>query len=555
MKQALVILKSIVIFLLVISSHGLASEKKLPVIDGKATVATVNDAPITLEEFNRAIAASHATRPGKKKAGRIDYSSILDRMINTRLIVVEARNMGLDELPEIRTMVDNYAKESLIEFLLEEYVKDIKADEDEVEKVYKEIVKEWKITSVKFEKEDAVKKFEAEMKAGRNFDEEVKKAVEEGVAKSAIEGEHVRNKDLTLPVAQLVSKMEVGSISPIVSVGKKGFVIFRLEGMRVPEEEDPEARERAAREALNQKRIQAARDYYQDLRKKYVTLNEKLLDSLDYESPEPGFEKLLEDDRVIAEIRGEKAVTVGELSKALKQKFYHGVQRSIESKRINKRKTGVLEDMLQRRVLLKEALKQGVDQTDAYKNRVEEYENSVIFGAFIKRVVTPDIRLDEKELKRYYKEHSDEFTYPQMLRIKSLVFGKRSDAVEAIDALTKGTDFGWLSSRAGGQVDKNKEGLFKFEGKLLTLTSLPEDVSKAVSGAKPGDFRLYVSPEGYFYVLYIYHVIPARPQPFEGVKKEIAEEVFGHKVKKAVEIYADKLREYYPVEIYAKDLK
>jgi hypothetical protein len=66
---------------------------------------------------------------------------------------------------------------------------------------------------------------------------------------------------------------------------------------------------------------------------------------------------------------------------------------------------------------------------------------------------------------------------------------------------------------------------------------------------------LYESPGGYFYVLYIYHLIPAEPRPFESVKKDIAKEVFKDKARKAVEDYTDQLREYYPVKIYAKGLQ
>ena len=226
-----------------------------------------------------------------------------------------------------------------------------------------------------------------------------------------------------------------------------------------------------------------------------------------------------------------------------------------KKKRINKKKASVLEGMLEKRVLLKEALIQGIDKTEAYQNRVKEYRDSVIFGAFIQKVVTPGIKLDVKDLKTYYKENSGEYTFPEMMRIKSLVFGERSDAVNAIDKIRKGTDFSWLSSHAEGQVDKNSEGLLKFDGNLLALTNLPEEVQKTVTGAKTGDLRLYVSPEDYFYVLYIYNVIPAKPQPFENVKKEIAQKVFDDKVKKAIEAYADKLKEYYPVKIYAKDLR
>ena len=93
------------------TTPAVAADRKLPVIDGKEIVATVDGAPITLEELNRAIAAAHAERPQKTTAGRVDFSNIMDRLITTRLIALEARNMGLDELPEIKGEVNAYARQ------------------------------------------------------------------------------------------------------------------------------------------------------------------------------------------------------------------------------------------------------------------------------------------------------------------------------------------------------------------------------------------------------------------------------------------------------------
>ena len=534
---------------------GYGSEEKLPVIDGKLTVATVNEEPITLEEFNRAIAALHKSRRAEERAGRIDYSKIMNRLINTRLIMLEARNIGLDELSEVKKLVADYSSETLMELLLEGQVRGVKADEDEVEKIYQEMVQEWQVSSVRFAKEEAAKKFEEKIKGGNNFEEAVKKALEEGTAEEGEVGQYLKDKDLAPQVAQVVAKMEIGSTTPVVAIGEKGFIILRLEGKRFPAEEDAEAMERARRQVLNQARVKAAGDYYEDLRKRYVKVNEKLIDGLDYESEQPGFDSLLKDKRVIVEVSGGQPVTVGELTKALKQKFYHGVERAIEAKQVNKKKYEVLERVVEKRILLKEAFKQGIDSEDEYKYRVKEYEISVIFGAFIEKVISPDIKLIQEELKAYYQENSEKYTLPEMMRIKELVFGKKSDAVSALEKLGKGTDFNWLSSNAEGQVDKSTKGLLKFKGELLTVSSMPEGVQKTMSGANPGDFRLYESPEGYFYVLYIYHLIPAELQPFESVKGDIAKKVFKDKARKAVEDYADQLREYYPVKIYAKDLQ
>ena len=532
-----------------------AAEGKLPIIDGELAVATVNDEPITLEEFNRAIAASHAARPGTKTAGRIDYSKIINRMINTRLVVLEARNIGLDDLPQVKKMVADYSRSNLIELLLEGYVKDIKPDQDEVKKIYQEMVQERQVSSVRFAKEELAKNFQEKIKSGSSFEEAVKNAVDEGIAEEGVLGQYLKEKDLAPQIAQVVSKMEIGSTSPVVAIGGKGFIILRLEGKRFPEEEDAEAMERARRQVLNQERVKAAKGYYQDLKKKYVRTNKELIDGLDYESEEPGFDNLLKDKRVIVEINGEQSVTVGELTEALKQKFFHGVERAIKAKEVNKSKDQVLEGILEKRILLKEALKKGIDRSDEYKNRIKDYEISAVFGAFVNKVIIPDIKLDQKELKNHYQKNVAKYTFPEMMRIKELVFGKKSDAVTAVEKLTAGTDFDWLSSNAEGQVDKDTKGLLIFKGELLTVSSMPEGVQKTISGAKPGDFRLYESPEGYFYVLYIYHLLPGTPRPFESVKNDIAKEVFDDKVRKALEAYADQLREYYPVKIYAEDLQ
>jgi hypothetical protein len=261
----------------------------------------------------------------------------------------------------------------------------------------------------------------------------------------------------------------------------------------------------------------------------------------------------MKDKRVVAEIKGEKPITVGDLADYMRQQLYHGVEQAAESKRLNSRKAKTLDEMLQKRIFGKEALRLGIDRTEDYKNRVKEYENSLIFGAFVQKAVVPDVILKEEELKADYDEHIKEYAYPEMMKVVSLVFGKRDDAERAIVNLRKGTDFQWIKENAEGQVDQDEKGVLVFDGKLLTTKDLPEGVSKAVTGAKAGDFRLYESPEKHYYVLYVQEVIPSRPQPYAEAKEKIAEKIYNEKLTKAVEDYAGKLRALSDVKIYIKD--
>jgi len=550
MKYFSLVIKTIFVVSLVAVTIGFASDPKLPIMAGKRVVAVVNGDPITLDEFNRELAALHLGVAEGKRAGKENSLELLRRLVNTRLIIQEAERIGLDQLQEVKNMVDVFSRITLRELLAERQLKNVKADPKEVEKIYMESVREWKIKSVMFEKEDAVKKMEEDIKEGKSFDELAQKAVSDGTAKGGEEGSYLNQKGLLPQVAEAVSKMDVGSVSSIIPVGS-GFAILKVEDIRYAESQ--EARKSAEREALALKKDSVLRSYNNGLIKKYVKLNKKVLDEIDFEAKEPGFQKLLDDKRVIAEVQGEKPITVGELTDTVRQQLYHGVETAIESKRLNEKKMPVLDEMLYKRVFRKEALRLGIDKTKVYKDRVKEYENSVIFGAFIQKAVVPDIKLKEEELKTYYDDHIKEYTMPEMMKINSLVFTKREFAEKALEKLRKGTDFQWLAENAEGQIDKsNSKDVLNFEGKILTTKDLPEGVRKSISGAKPGDFRLYESPEGYFYALAIQDVIPAKPQSFEDAKKKIAKIVFDDKLKKSVEEWAEKLRDASDVKIYLK---
>jgi len=531
------------------AATGFAADPPLPRIGGKEVVATVNADPITVEDLNQALGMRHAEMALGNKVGKVDYTEILNRLINIRLILLEARNIGLDELPEVKESVDSYSRGALMAVLLKQQTMGIHADENEADRIYKESVKEYKLLSLLFGKKEDAKRIEAEIKSGKDFDEIAKITIADGIAKGTGEGAYLKQAQLLPEIKTAVSGMEVGAISPVIRI-KPGFVILKLEGIRFPD--NPEAREQAQATALKTKETDIKFQFIADLRKEYVSVKQEVLDGLDYEAETPGFEALLNDRRVVAEIKGGEPVTVGELSEVIRKKYFHGTEKAAAKKRINNRKVEVLDSILDRRAVLSEALRQGIDKSEAYKEMVGDYRNSVLFGVFIQKVIRPGIRLEEGDLKAYYDKHIAEFSSPEMMRINSLIFSKKELAEEAIRKLRGGTDFSWLGANAEGLVADKAEELLKFEGNLLAVDALPADLQKVIPGAKPGDFRLYESPEGYFYVLSLREVFPPKPQSYETVREEIAGKVVGEKTKREVEEYAAKLRKSYPVKIILK---
>src|SRR4029078_2445191 len=122
-------------------------------------------------------------------------------------------------------------------------------------------------------------------------------------------------------------------------------------------------------------------------------------------------------------------------------------------------------------------------------------------------------------------EHISEYSSPAVMRLTSLAFTKKEQAEKALATLRSGTEFPWLKANADGQADPENTEVLKFGGTPLIITLLPEKIRTAVSGAKTGDGRLYSSPEGYHYLLYVTDAIPEKPAPFEKERGNIEKKV------------------------------
>ena len=526
----------------------------LPLSGGKPVLARVNGETILLEELERVFFATHGESAGSGMPPA-KPSAVLDRMINARLIVQEARNIGLNELPEVLKAGKSFEEETLRRMLYTLQVQDIREPgKKEVDRRYREIVKEVRLESLLFDREEDAKRLLAAVKEGKSFEAAAKKELSAGNAKGSAEGKHLKYSSLSPEFERVISSMKKGEISPIIPVGKQ-YTVLKLLDIRYPE--DKAARERAKQDALQAKRNNTLRTYLEGLRAKYAKVDRKLLDSIDYDSPEPGFEKLLADKRVLATVQGGTPVTVADLSSALRRQFFHGTDRAAAGKKINSRKEPAFEDMLSKQVSVLEARKRKLDQTVYFKSAVKENLDSVLFGAFMEKVVLPDIKYSEEELKKHYQGRIQEYTSPDMVRIDGLAFREKKTAEEAIRKLRKGADFRWLKENAEGQVDPSQEKeLLEFKGQVLSSRTLPEAVRKAISGASPGDYRLYEPSGGKaYYVLNLQERIPPKPVPFESVKADIEKKVREEKLVKAMKDWENRLRKASEIKIYADGKK
>lgn len=529
-------------------------------------VAKVGGELITLRELSNAIAEAHAdsggmmmgakTAPGA--GGKKDFRELLDRLITLRLVAAEARTMGFDELDEVKKNFADFRESALKEAVRRNAIADVVADPKEVEARFQHAAREWRVRSVLFEKEEDAKAFATAVKAKASLvelDAETKAfdalADQRLAEKKAIGGElgWVGADKLTRDVYDTLLGMKPGTVSGAIVV-EKGWTVLRLEDVRYPESDA--ARAKAEAESLSRLRREALAKYDAALAKKWVTIDRALLKRLDYHGVKM-YEALAKDQRPIARIRGEKPITVADLSAELTKDLFHGVERAVREKQLNGKKQERLDAAIAQRLYAKVARDEKLAETEEYRRIVSEYEDGVLFGLFVQRVVLPDVEVMESEIKAYYEAHADEFSFPRFYRLDGLVFSKGKDAQKALEKLQKGTDFAWVRANAEHQLPEEKRSV-QLNGGVFSEQGLPPALANALAGAKPGDYRLYAPSDAEVHVVRVVEETPPDRQPYVETREAIAKKLYNEKLNAALEDYAAKLRAAGDVKIYVTSL-
>jgi nitroreductase len=513
-------------------------------------VARVADEPVPLGELADALAAAHMAKDSKARKGTrpqgMDFATPLDRIIDVRLIVQEAREMGLTEQPDYKQAMEAFRASTLRTMLQEQAAAGVKPDKAEVDRLYKAAVKEWKVRSVMFDQEADAQKFREAVAQGGSFDKLAKAAVTEKKAKGGEPG-YVSVQKMLPELAHAADALKRGEVSQPVKVSN-GWVVLKLEGIRYPEIKT--ARADANAQSLAEQQHKAVRRFHESLVKKYAKVDEKLMQSIDFEaSGEAGFKALEKDPRVLAQIDGEKPVTVAELAGEVSQKFFHGIADPIKEKRVNSTKVDTFERILGSRLFAREARERKLDQDPSFRRKVEEYDRVLAFSSFIEVVLVPGVKVTEPEVQALYEKRKDQFTFPQMYRIDAMAFDNAKAAQATMDKLKAGTDLEWLRANAEGQLKPDDQAL-QFQGTPLSVKGMPVSLAKTLTGAQPGDYRLYATDDGkQHYVLRVAGQIPPSVKPYADVREDLAREVEAEKIGAAVKDYAAKLRKAQKVDV------
>jgi hypothetical protein len=513
-------------------------------------VARLAGDEISLGELAGALEGGHVAKGSKASRGEkpkgMDFAPTLDRLVDVRLLVHEAREMGLLELPEAKEAMDAFRASTLRTMLQEQASAGARPDPAEVDRLFKAAVKEWKLRSILFGKEEDARAFRQAVGKGGAFERLAKAEIAAQRAQGGEPG-FVPPRQLAPELAVAAGALQQGQVSQPVKVAS-GWVVLRLEGVRYPD--DAQAREQARRQSLAAQQHQAVRRFHRSLVKRYAAVDQKLLDGLDFEiGGEAGFQALTKDQRPIARIQGEPPLTVADLADDLAKKYFHGVADPIKEHRVNPHKAETFELLLGVRLFAREARERKLEQTPAFLRKVEAYDRVLAFNTFLERVILPGVKVVEGEVQARYEQRQAEFTTPQLWRLDGLGFAEARAADAALEKLRGGTDPEWLRANADGRLDPARQQL-RLDGGLVAASALPASLARALTGARPGEYRRYASDDGaQHYVVRVVDQVAPGVRPYQDAREQLARQLQGEKVAAALRDYAARLRQVQQVEV------
>jgi len=530
----------------------------------KTPVAMVNDEPITLQDFATELANMHNSMDESEAPGSRSFVKMLDRLIAVKLVKQEALNIGFDQTPELQNKINEFALETMIKQLLAGQLEGLQVDATAVEELYAQMAIEVKLLTYRlFDKGDA-EALLTDIQSGGDFKTLADKLVTAAKAEGGEEPEYKRLQDFVPAVAKAVYAMTQGDVSEVFKA-EKGYLLFQLVDRRGYE--DAQVRLVAVNQLLQQQSRKKQQEYLKSLEDKYARFDETVEEALDFakinaESPEVKgtevFERLSKDKRALVTLTSDQetvVISVAEIAKKLEASMYHGMDRAIDHEQLDLQKGAVIWNAVTAITGRLEAQAQGIDKSETYLAKLQEYKDQLLFDTFVAKAVLPGVKVPEKAVREYYYNHLEDYSSPLMLKMKSLVFSAETSAREAVKKLKDGSDFKWVSANITGLVDPEEKQTLNLGGSLLAATSLPEDLQKQVVGARQNDVFFYAGPGQIYYVLVVEAAFPPKAKTYAEVRQDVGKIIFGQKINEALEDWVAKLKQVYETKVFIVPVK
>jgi len=455
----------------------------------------------------------------------MDLSRYMEKLINERLIMQEARSIGYDRREEIRKKVDAYVlTESVSRLRKEEILRKITVTEEEIRNYHRTFYERFTLRLITTNAEEEARIVLDRLGRGEDFETVAKELSTDPSTKDGRDITHTP-KQMLPSVNEALRDLKPGQVSDRIVIGKVYAIVKVIDRKPAPDAELGEVRPAIEKTLRREKEKKLSDEYLARLRSKAtIWIDRDLLLSVTPPRTKEESERLLKDERPLAGADG-SIVTVRDFAQQMDP---HGRRTNEE----------VLNALIDVKLVDIEALSRHYDQDREFREAVERYEDQLMRNKFIDEVIIPKVTVSDADLQGCYVKYQKRFLRPFSYRLQQITVGTSAEADEVVSSLRSGTDFSWLAKSRSIDSAAQDGGDIGW----LTKEQMSQALGEAVEALKPGEITGVIPKDAEFIVVRLREKTGGDVPELDKIKSDIHQLCFQEKVTARYYEYVERLR-------------
>jgi peptidyl-prolyl cis-trans isomerase C len=211
-----------------------------------------------------------------------------------------------------------------------------------------------------------------------------------------------------------------------------------------------------------------------------------------------------------------------------------------------------LNEIINKELIYKEALKKGVDKSPEFNKKVEDFRKLTLVSQVFEKEILAKAGVPDQEIKDYYEKNKNDFVVAKELRASHILVKTEGEAGKVLERLKKGEKFDAIaravsidtgSAKNGGDLGFFKKGQMvpEFERGAASL-----NVGEITSSPVKTQFG--------YHIIKVTDKKAGEPIPYEKIHDLISQKLSGEKQRAVFDAYMAELKKSHKVEINREGL-
>lgn len=250
---------------------------------------------------------------------------------------------------------------------------------------------------------------------------------------------------------------------------------------------------------------------------------------------------------VVATVNG-KSVTMDDVNAFLRTIPEANVDYNSLTKDVKEK---VLNQIIEKQLLLEEATKEGIQNTEEYKKELERASKEIAFEVWMKKQFDK-ISITDEEAKKFYEANGDKFKQPELFNARHIIVKTEAEAKKILAELKSVPKDKLEEAFAAAASKYSIDGTKQNGGKLGWFAEgrMVKEFFDATKALKKGEMsKAPVKTQFGYHLIYLVDQKPAGKVSFENAKEQIKQVLKVEKFKESIAAKGKALREKAKVEI------